>query len=126
MPSIRLRHTAGRDYGGTDPDGEVRKGTLHRLLRMATRANRGSSAAEERCSFCLESTAIFFVTSRAGERVAVSIGEVRNFAGGLVTTCTRSSHRKVFAELAGSSEQSCGGPFNGRIPESGLVDTSDS
>ncbi len=126
MPSIRLRHTAGRDHGGADPGGDVRKGTLHRLLRMASRADRGSSGAEERCPLCLKSTAIFSVTSRTGERVAVSIGEIRDFAGGLVAACTRSSHRQVFAELAGSREQSCGGPFDGRVPKSGLVDTGDS
>src|SRR5256714_7791865 len=93
---------------------------------MASRPDRGSSGAEERCPLCLKSTAIFSATSRTGERIAVSISESRDFAGGLVAACTRSSHREVFAKLAGSREQSCGGPFDGRVPKSGLVGTSDS
>src|SRR5438874_12344119 len=91
MPPIRLRHTAGRDHGGAGPGGDVRKSTLHWLFRMASRADRGSSGAEERCPLCLKSTAIFSATSRTGERIAVSIGEIRDFAGGLVAACTRSS-----------------------------------
>src|SRR5579862_2872494 len=106
MPPIRPRHTLGRDYGGANAGGDVWKSTLHRLFRMASRADRGRSGAEERCPLRLKSTTIFSVTSRTGERVAVFVDQIRDFAGGLVAACTGGSHRKVFATCAPSRQQS--------------------